>query len=236
MKFILNAVNLKKVYDDGTVALRDVSLSVKQGEFISILGPSGSGKSTLLHLIGLLDKPSEGKVYIDGHDTSNLSDEELSRFRGKKLGFVFQGYNLLNSFTAIENVMMPLLINDVKREEAEKRALYLLKRVGLEQKVYVNVNKLSGGQQQRVAIARALAMQPKIVLADEPTGNLDTKTGHEIIRIFDELNREGITFVIVTHDPEIAEEADRIIYIRDGMIEKFKDGRKIKKVRQNGEI
>jgi putative ABC transport system ATP-binding protein len=189
-----------------------------------------------LHLIGLLDKPSEGKVYIDGHDTSNLSDEELSRFRGKKLGFVFQAYNLLNSFIAIENVMMPLLINDVKREEAEKRALYLLKRVGLEQKAYVNVNKLSGGQQQRVAIARALAMQPKIVLADEPTGNLDTKTGHEIIRIFDELNRGGITFVIVTHDPEIAEEADRIIYIRDGMIEKFKDGRKIKKVRQNGEI
>ncbi|MEM4331404.1 MAG: ABC transporter ATP-binding protein [Candidatus Anstonellales archaeon] len=230
-KEIIKLENVKKIYDDGTFALKGVSLTIYERDFISIFGPSGSGKSTLLHIMGLLDYPSSGKVYVDGIDVADMGDDAISKIRGHKIGFVFQSFNLINSCTSIENVMLPMLINDVDYEKAEKRAAELLRRVGLEEKIYTKVNKLSGGQQQRVAIARALSMNPKIIFADEPTGNLDTKTGHEIIKIFDELNKEGVTFVIVTHDPEIAEESDKIFNIHDGMIINHTDGRKIKKIR-----
>ena len=185
-----------------------------------MLGPSGSGKSTLLHLIGCLDRPDEGKIFVDGSDVLKLSDEELAELRLRKIGFVFQFFNLLPRLTAIRNVELPLLIAGVSEREARERAMEMLRLVGLEARVNHRPTELSGGEQQRVAIARALINNPKIVLADEPTGNLDTKSGWEIVQLMKRLNKErGQTFIVVTHDPHIAETADRILYLKDGLIE-----------------
>ena len=223
MKAIVKVQSVKKAYRMGKVivpALRGVSFEVRQGEFLAVLGPSGSGKSTLLHLIGCLDRPDEGKIFIDGSDVLKLSDEELAELRLRKIGFVFQFFNLLPRLTAIRNVELPLLIAGVSEREARERAMEMLRLVGLEARVNHRPTELSGGEQQRVAIARALINNPKIVLADEPTGNLDTKSGWEIVQLMKRLNKErGQTFIVVTHDPHIAETADRILYLKDGLIE-----------------
>jgi len=223
MKAIVKVQGVKKAYRMGKVivpALRGVSFEVREGEFLAVLGPSGSGKSTLLHLIGCLDRPDEGKIIVDGADVLKLSDEELAELRLRKIGFVFQFFNLLPRLTAIKNVELPLIIAGVPEKEARERAKEMLRLVGLEARVSHRPTELSGGEQQRVAIARALINNPKIVLADEPTGNLDTKSGWEIVQLMKRLNEErGQTFIVVTHDPHIAETADRILYLKDGLIE-----------------
>ncbi|MCX8205724.1 MAG: ABC transporter ATP-binding protein [Candidatus Micrarchaeota archaeon] len=201
-------------------ALCDVDLQVKRGEYISVLGPSGSGKSTLLHVMGLLDLPSSGRVCIDGHCAWKMTEDERAYIRGKKIGFVFQVFNLVPSLTALENVALPMMIYNVPRDVREERARGLLEQLGMGNRLNHKPNELSGGQRQRVAIARALANDPPIILADEPTGNLDSKTGEEVVGIFNELHEKGRTLIVVTHDEEIARHADRIVRIRDGMIVK----------------
>ncbi len=201
------------------VALRGVNLRVEEGEFVAIMGPSGSGKSTLLYLIGCLDKPTSGKVIIDGKDTSKLSDKDLTDLRREKIGFIFQQYYLIPTLTALENVELPMVFRGVRKDEMRRRAEELLDLVGLEEKKDRKPNELSGGEQQRVAIARALANEPSILLCDEPTGNLDTKSGKVVMDIIKSLNVEkGVTVVLVTHDPSLKVYADRVIRIRDGRI------------------
>ncbi len=204
------------------VVLRNISLTIKDGEFAAITGPSGSGKSTLMHLVGLLDLPSSGKIFINGTDISRVSDASLSKLRNEYIGFVFQQFNLLPKLTVLENIMLPAIYARRKLDyNPAQKASYLLERFGIAEKAKSFPNKLSGGQQQRVAIARSLIMQPKLVLADEPTGNLDTKTGDEIMKLLAELNKEEkITIIIVTHEPNIAAKTRRIIKIVDGQIEK----------------
>lgn len=201
-------------------ALQEVNLTIKKGEFTAITGPSGSGKSTLMHLIGLLDKPSKGKILIDGKDVSRFSDEATSTLRNEFVGFVFQQFNLIPKLTVIENILLPIIYTRRKLEfNPQEKARYLLKRFGLETKADSYPNRISGGQQQRAAIARALITSPQLILADEPTGNIDTKTGLEIMKLLKELNRdEKITVVIVTHESDIAAQTKRIIKIRDGKI------------------
>ena len=204
-------------------ALSGVTFDVKNREFLTIFGPSGSGKSTLLHLLGGLDRPDQGEILIDGANILKLSDGSLAELRLSKIGFVFQFFNLLPRLTALKNVELPLTIAGTSDEEALDRAKEMLKFVGLENRENHRPYELSGGEQQRVAIARALINNPKIVLADEPTGNLDTKTGWEIVRLMKKLNEEkGQIFIVVTHDPRIAEQADRTIHLRDGLIEQVK--------------
>jgi len=222
MKEVIKLENVKKIYySEGvqTKALDGISFSIKEGEKVSIIGPSGSGKSTLMHILGLLDKPTSGKIYIEGKDPSILNDDELTYLRGKKIGFVFQNFNLTPSLTAIENVMLPLMFYNVDYKKRYEKAKYLLEKVGLGNRLDYYPSQLSGGGKQRVAIARALINDPSIILADEPTGDLDTKTGHEVLEIFDKLNHEGKTLVIVTHDPSIAKKSPRVIGILDGKIE-----------------
>lgn len=228
MTALLEARDIKKIYRIGKVsvpALRGVTFKVTKGEILAVFGPSGSGKSTLLHILGALDRADEGKVFVDGIDLSTLSDNELADVRLRKVGFVFQFFNLLPRLTALRNVELPLTLADVSDRECHKKASDVLKLVGLEGRVDHRPTELSGGEQQRVAIARALVNDPSIILADEPTGNLDTKTGFEIAQLMKRLNEEkGQTFVVVTHDPAIAETADRIIYLKDGLIEGIKKG------------
>ena len=219
--FIIQARGLSKIYMDGVEvrALDNVDLDIKKGEFLSIIGPSGSGKSTLLHMIGILDTPSSGSITIDGKVVTEMSEKDRSRVRNEVLGFIFQYHHLMPDFDALENVMMPLLIGGMKRSEAKKIAAGLLEEVGLGERMDHRPNQLSGGQAQRVAIARALANHPGIVIGDEPTGNLDTKSSDRIYELLRKLNRDrGQTFILVTHDEEMARKTDRIIRIVDGSI------------------
>jgi putative ABC transport system ATP-binding protein len=218
---LISLSHISKIYQSGEVevkALDDISFEVEKGEFVAIMGPSGSGKSTLMHILGLLDRPSSGKYYLEEMDTAKFSDEELAKIRNKKIGFVFQFFNLLPRTSALRNVMVPMIYGGVKPEEREKRARELLEAVGLGERLYHTSSQLSGGEQQRVAIARALAMNPAIILADEPTGNIATNQAQEVMKIFQKLNKEGHTIVLITHEPDIAEYAKRIIHLRDGKI------------------
>jgi putative ABC transport system ATP-binding protein len=217
--------NISKIYKlDGVevVALKDVSLEIKEGEFVSIMGPSGSGKSTLLHIIGCLDTPTEGSYKLAGEEVSSLNEVQLAKIRNKNIGFIFQTYNLLPRTSALKNVEVPMIYSGIKRKERIIRAKESLKLVGLLDRMNHTPSQLSGGQQQRVAIARALVNNPKILLADEPTGNLDSKSGCEIMQILTELNKKGITIIMVTHDASIASYGKRIIELKDGEI--IRDG------------
>lgn len=220
---VVETINLRKVYMLGKVpveALRGVNLKVEEGEFLSVLGPSGSGKSTLLNLIGALDKPTDGKVFVDGVDVSTLNENELANLR-RKIGFVFQFFNLIPRFTALENVELPMAIAGVGKEERRRRAAELLETVGLADRMNHKPTELSGGEQQRVAIARALTNNPRFLLMDEPTGNIDSKNAYEIIQLVKRLNREkGVTIVMVTHDQRLAAEATRTVHMLDGTIVK----------------
>jgi putative ABC transport system ATP-binding protein len=214
--------DLWKTYDMGSEqqvqALRGISLKIKHNEYVAIMGPSGSGKSTLMNLIGCLDTPSKGKYWLNGHVVSELNDDELARIRNREIGFVFQTFNLLARASALHNVELPLIYNGTSSVERLERAKAALKAVNLEERMNHKPNELSGGQRQRVAIARALINRPSIILADEPTGNLDSKTGDEIMALFDDLHSKGNTIILVTHEPDIAEYAHRVVHIRDGVI------------------
>lgn len=215
---------LKKIYEMGVIsviALNRVSLEIEKGEFVSIMGPSGSGKSTLMNIVGCLDQPTEGSIEIDGIEISKMSGAELAYIRNKKIGFVFQSFNLLSSVDALSNVMLPLLYSDFPKEKRRGRAIEVLKAVGLEDRLVHKPNELSGGQRQRLAIARALVNNADIILADEPTGNLDSRSGMEITSLLQRLNQDGMTILMVTHDENLAHYTDRIIYIKDGSITKI---------------
>lgn len=216
--------NLFKIFDSAAgrvAALRGVNLSIRKGEFVAIVGPSGSGKSTLLNIIGALDRPTSGSVFIRGVDVFSLSDSELATMRNYLIGFIFQSYNLINRTTVMKNVALPAILSGMDGSERERRAMKILDVLGIGEKARFKPSNLSGGQQQRVAIARALMNDPAIILADEPTGNLDTKTGNEVFDLLKVLSSKfRRTIVMVTHNPELAEATDRAIYIRDGMVEK----------------
>lgn len=219
---VIEVINVKKSYTLGGMEvpiLRNINLTVYEGEFLAIMGPSGSGKSTLMNLIGFLDRPTEGKILIKGLDINELSDKEVARLRGLEIGFVFQTFNLIPRLTALENVELPTYANSREGVNARKRAKELLNMVGLADRMNHRPGELSGGQSQRVAIARALINDPAILLADEPTGNLDSKTGCEILGMFTRLNEEGRTIVMITHDPDIAKYADRVVLVKDGIIQ-----------------
>lgn len=218
---VLSLQNVTKDYVMGDVTLnilKKVSLTINSGELVAIVGPSGSGKSTLLHIMGLLDKQSSGAVTLAGEETTHLSEGEAAKLRNKYIGFIFQQFNLLSRTTALENVLLPTLYNDIPDAAERTKAIALLTKLGLGERINNKPNQLSGGQQQRVAIARALINDPKIIFADEPTGNLDTKSGHEVLDIIKTLHREGRTIVIVTHDLELAKVAERVIRILDGQV------------------
>lgn len=218
--------NITKSYEMGNQvvhALRGIDLIIKEGEFVAIMGPSGSGKSTLMNIIGCLDVPNSGTYLLDGIDVSRMTDDEQARIRNQRIGFVFQQFNLLARTTALKQVSLPLMYAGYNRAERAGRATDALTRVGLADRMDHKPDELSGGQQQRVAIARALSVGPSILLADEPTGALDTQTGIDILDLFAELNKQGITVVMITHDPEVARRAERIIWIRDGLIQEPED-------------
>jgi putative ABC transport system ATP-binding protein len=218
---VIRTAELAKTYQMGTEevhALRGINVEIKKGEYVAIMGPSGSGKSTLMNLIGCLDSPSAGQYWLAGRLVSELDDDELAYIRNKEIGFVFQTFNLLPRATALHNVELPLIYNGTPAEERLEKAKQALSRVELTDRMHHKPNELSGGQRQRVAIARALVNSPSIVLADEPTGNLDSKTGEEIMALFANLHRQGNTIILVTHENDIAQHAHRIIYIRDGKI------------------
>jgi len=218
---VVRITDVRRTYQMGTVevnALRGINLRIEKGEFVSIMGPSGCGKSTLMHILGCLDRPSAGDVRLDEVDVDELDDNSLAEIRNKKVGFVFQTFNLLPKLNAIENVELPLIYAGIGFEERREKAAKLLEIVGLKERMYHKPSELSGGQSQRVAIARSLANDPSLILADEPTGNLDSSSGEEIIRLFKELNRKGITLIIVTHDQEIADHSKRIVRLKDGLI------------------
>lgn len=227
---LIDVRDLTKVYQMGDVqvhALRGVSFEITQGEFIAIMGPSGSGKSTMMDILGCLATPTSGQYFLEGEEVGKLSDNRLADIRNKKIGFVFQSFNLLPRTSALNNVELPLIYSGLGRKERKRRAFESLEAVGLADRVDHKSTELSGGQIQRVAIARALVNRPSMIFADEPTGNLDTRSGDEIMAIFNRLNDEGNTIIMVTHEPEVAEHAKRVLHIRDGLIERD--------VRQNGD-
>lgn len=223
IKNIIECKNITKTYINGvneTTVLKGISFEIKEGEFVAIMGPSGSGKSTLMHILGALDTATTGDYLLDDHNVSTFSDDELADIRMNKIGFVFQAFNLLPRTTVMRNVMLPLIYQNIPEEEAEERVIDALKNASFDlERIYNLSNQLSGGQMQRVAIARALVNEPSLILADEPTGNLDTKTGEVVLATFEKLNKEnGHTIVLITHEPEVAMHADRIITLRDGKI------------------
>jgi len=218
---IIRVVDLVKEYDMGKVkvtALKGVGLEVPRGQLLAIMGPSGSGKSTLMNILGCLDRPTSGQYFLDGSDVSKKSDNELAEIRNRFIGFIFQTFNLLARTDAMANVELPLIYRGVGARERKERAAAALEAVGLAKRMHHRPNEMSGGEQQRVAIARAIAGDPKVILADEPTGNLDSRSGEEVMAIFQDLNARGITMVLVTHDPDIARHAQRIVSVRDGKI------------------
>ena len=219
---IIELKNVWKIYKMGEVevpAIRGLNLKVKKGEFLSIMGPSGSGKSTAMNMIGALDIPSRGSIYLDGKDISTFSESDLSQLRGKKIGFIFQQFNLIPTLSALENIALPMIFQNISREERKEKARKLLEMVELGDRIHHKPTELSGGQQQRVAIARSLANDPEVILADEPTGNLDSKTGGTVMDFLKKLHKdEGKTIIMVTHDPNVAKHADRMEYLKDGQI------------------
>lgn len=217
---LIELKKLVKNYDNGgviTKVLHDVDLKVEEGEFVAIMGPSGSGKSTLMHIIGFLDRPTDGEYYFDGENISNFTDDDLAHIRNERIGFVFQSFNLLPRTSVLDNVMLPLLYGKDKKGH-EHKARAALEAVGLSERIHFMSNQISGGQKQRVAIARALVCDPKVIFADEPTGNLDSKSGSTVMHILEKLNKEGRTIILVTHDINVAQHADRIVTIADGEI------------------
>lgn len=219
---VIKTENLSKIYTMGTqqvAALKEISISIDRNEYVALMGPSGSGKSTLMNLLGCLDTPTGGSYWLNGTDVSSMDDDELAHIRNREIGFVFQTFNLLPRLSSLENVALPLVYSGISKRERQKRAQEVLAQVGLGERVHHKPNELSGGQRQRVAIARALVNNPAIILADEPTGNLDTKTSVEIMDIFDSIQANGNTVILVTHEPDIAEYAHRIIRLRDGLVE-----------------
>lgn len=220
-KWIIDARNIVKVYQSGSEELKvldNISLTVQENDFVAILGPSGSGKSTLLNILGCLDLPTSGQYFLDGIDVLKARDNQLAEIRNKKVGFVFQQFNLLPRLTVLQNVTLPLLYRGVNEDEAVASAKEKLKQLGLDHRLDHRPSQLSGGEQQRVAIARAIIGSPRLILADEPTGNLDSKSRENVMEIFQELNGQGNTIVMITHDPEVAEQAKKVLYIRDGKI------------------
>jgi len=239
-KVVIELKNVHKHYHMGesvVKAVDGISISIREGEFVAVMGPSGSGKSTSMNLIGSLDIPTKGKIYLDGEDISQLSESDLAQIRGKKIGFIFQSFNLIPNLTVIENVMLPMMFQGVDIEERRDIARELLKKVDLDDRAEHYPNEISGGQMQRVAIARSLANNPDVILADEPTGNLDTKTGEKVMAFLKKLNKEGKTVIMVTHEPELAEEHANIVYwLRDGKVEKItkkKNGFKVEEEEKN---
>ena len=219
---ILELKGIYKDYQQGKMivpVLKDVNFSMEEGEYVAIMGPSGSGKSTFMNMLGCLDTPTSGKYVLDGQDVASMTDNQLADVRNKEIGFIFQGFNLISNLDAVENVELPLVYRGVSKNERKQLAMEALKSVGLEDRMKHKPNEMSGGQQQRVAVARAVAAKPPIILADEPTGNLDTKSTQEIMEILKELHRSGRTVIIITHDEEIASQAHRVIRILDGRIE-----------------
>ncbi len=221
MKPLITLKNVHKIYQLGGAdvpAVKGLSLTIREGDFLAIIGPSGSGKSTVMNLVGCLDVTTTGAIYLGKQNTKELSESDLAHVRGKKIGFIFQTFNLISSLTALENVALPMLFQQISRYQRLRKARQLLEMVGLGNRMAHHPNQLSGGQRQRVAIARALVNDPEIILADEPTGNLDTETGKEIINILQNLHKQGKTIILVTHNPELTKIATKIIQIRDGMI------------------
>lgn len=231
---MIEVSRLSKVYHTGaieTVALHDVSFTIGKGEFVAIMGPSGSGKSTLMHILGALDLPTSGSYVLDGENVVSLSDDELADIRNRRIGFVFQAFNLLPRTTALKNVMLPMMYAGIPKNQREETARKFLTMVGLADRMEHTSNQISGGQQQRVAIARALVLNPAIILADEPTGNIASAQAEEIMGIFQKLNDEGHTIVMITHEPDIAEHAKRIIHVKDGAIVHDGNGHRQRKAR-----
>ena len=233
MSKIIETIHISKRYvmgDEVIDALKDVSISVNRGEYVAFMGPSGSGKSTLMNIVGCLDTPTSGKYILNGQDVSEMSENQLATVRNKEIGFVFQTFNLLPRQSALENVALPLIYAGYNKKDRTEKAMEALRGVGLENRALHKPNELSGGQRQRVAVARALVNEPSILLADEPTGNLDTKTSYEIMDLFDQLYQKGNTIVMVTHEDDIAQYAHRIIRLRDGLVESDKINEQIRKV------
>lgn len=230
---IIELEDVEKYYQMGETlvkAVDNISIKIDKGDFVAIMGPSGSGKSTSMNLVGSLDLPTNGKIFLDGRDISSLDESQLAQIRGKKIGFIFQSFNLIQNLTAKENVMLPMLFQGMDSEERQIKAQRLMELVELDDRMDHYSNQLSGGQQQRVAIARALANDPEVILADEPTGNLDTKTGEKVMEFLKKLNQEGRTIIIVTHDPELAlKHAQKIYWMKDGKIEKITKNQRRKK-------
>jgi putative ABC transport system ATP-binding protein len=224
---IIELKQVHKIYEMGesrVAAADDINLSIYKGDFVAIVGPSGSGKSTMMNLVGALDLATRGDIFLDSQNIEHLEESDLAQIRGKKIGFIFQSFNLIPTLSALENVMLPMLFQGLDKEEREARATELLKKVSLSHRINHVPGEMSGGERQRVAIARALANDPEIILADEPTGNLDSRTGQEILEMFVKLNQEGKTIIIVTHDNELAKKCRRIVRIKDGKIDSDGDG------------